>query len=29
MAAYELLVIKGPDEGQIYQLEDEIGRAHV
>jgi signal transduction histidine kinase/pSer/pThr/pTyr-binding forkhead associated (FHA) protein len=29
MAAYELLVIKGPEEGQIYQLEDEeviIGR---
>jgi signal transduction histidine kinase/pSer/pThr/pTyr-binding forkhead associated (FHA) protein len=29
MAAYELLVIKGPDEGQIYQLKDEeviIGR---
>jgi len=29
MAAYELLVIKGPEEGQIYQLKDEeviIGR---
>jgi len=29
MAAYELLVIKGPEEGQVYQLKDEeviIGR---